>query len=258
MLRIDGAGENGSQLVTPIISYINTAAVRVQSMPLTSVTGTNAYLDLVDNVDSFSGDTATITAAGVTVANTAVDLSAPSRNTQQTPKYNYQNFGFAFRTGEREQPYLPTPVGIGSASIAFNVSGGNLDTDSSSGYPSPSSFNFKTPESYTGNPLTITSDQMNVGNAAEVDEVKISINFPSGMISQKENGKLGPGFAEYRIQFGYSRDGGSTFQDVVKVGRGTISTLYQTTIRMVLQNLQVLVLLLEKQDNLLIECLRLM
>ena len=224
MLRIDGAGADGAQLVTPIIGYINTAAVRVQSMPLTSVTGTNAYLDLVDTVDSFSGDTATITAAGVTVANTAVDLSAPSRNTQQTPTYNYQNFGFAFRTGEREQPYLPTPVGIGSASIAHNVSGGNIDTDSSSGYPSPSAFNFKTPESYTGNPLTITSDQMNVGNPEEVDEIKISLNFPSGMISQKENGKLGPGFAEYRIQFGYSRDGGSTFTDVVKVGRATIST----------------------------------
>jgi hypothetical protein len=41
------------------------------------------------------------------------------------------------------------------------------------------------------------------------------------MISQKENGKLGPGFAEYRIKFGYSRDGGSSYTDVTKVGRAT-------------------------------------
>ena len=44
------------------------------------------------------------------------------------------------------------------------------------------------------------------------------------MISQKETGKLGNGFAEYRIKFGYSRDGGSTFTDVTKVGRPTVSS----------------------------------
>ena len=52
---------------------------------------------------------------------------------------------------------------------------------------------------------------------------KITIQFPS-LLSQKENGKKGDGYAEYRIQFGYSRDGGNSFTDVVKVGRKTIST----------------------------------
>ena len=64
---------------------------------------------------------------------------------------------------------------------------------------------------------------MGVGNAAEIDAVKITLQFNS-MISQKETGKLGNGFAEYRIKFGYSRDGGTTYQDVTKVGRPTIAT----------------------------------
>ena len=222
MIRIDGAGRDGGQLVTPITQYINTAAVRVELPPMTTVSGTAAYIDLTDSVDSFSGHTATITAGGVTVANTAAVLSSPKRSTNDRPTYNYQNFGFAFRTGTREQAFLPTPAGIGSASVAHSVSSGNLDTDSSSGMPAPSNFFSSTPSEYTGSPLIITSDQMGVGNASEVDTVKVTIQFPS-LLSQKENGKKGEGYAEYRIQFGYQR-GSDNFVDVVKVGRNTIST----------------------------------
>ena len=221
-LRIDGAGRDGGQLVTPITAFINTAAVRVELPPMKTVSGTAAYLDYVAPVNSFSGNTATVAASGVTVANTGAILSTPLRNVGQTPTYNYQNFGFAFRTGEREQAFLPTPAGIGSASVAHNVQGGNLDTDSSAGLPPPSTFGSKFSE-YTGSPLIITSDQMNVGNASEVDAIKVTINFPQ-LFAQKENGKLGDGYAEFRIQFGYSRDGGTTFQDVVKVGPATVSS----------------------------------
>ena len=87
---------------------------------------------------------------------------------------------------------------------AFNVSNGNLDTDSSSGMPAPSNFFSNQPSEYTGSPLIITSDQMGVGNASEIDAVKVTIAFPS-LISQKETGKKGEGYAEYRIQFGYKR-----------------------------------------------------
>ena len=222
MIRIDGAGRDGGQLITPITQFINTAAVRVELPPMKTVSGTAAYIDLTDSVDSFSGHTATITAAGVTIANTGVVLSSPKRSTNDRPAYNYQNFGFAFRTGNREQAFLPTPVGIGSASVAHSVSSGNLDTDSSCGMPAPSNFFSNQPSEYTGSPLIITSDQMGVGNASEIDAVKVTIQFPS-LLSNKDNGKKGDGYAEYRIQFGYQR-GSDNFVDVVKVGRQTIST----------------------------------
>jgi len=225
LIRIDGAGRDGGQLVAGITQFINTSAIRVDTTPMTTVSNTNAYIDLVDDIASYSGSTCTISPAGqgVNVANTIITMSSPRRSSTDTPVYNYQNFGYAFRTGTREQQYLPTPSGIGSASIAHAVSGGNLDTSSSSGYPSPSSFGFETPTEYTGSDLTITSSQMGVGNPEEVDQLKVTIGFNS-MVSQKENGKLGPGFAEYRMTFGYSRDGGSTFTDVTKVGRSTIAT----------------------------------
>ena len=227
MLRIDGAGRDGKQLIVPITQFISsptagTSQVRVEIPPMTSQSGTNAYVDYVAPVTAISGNTATITAGGVTVANTGAILSNPQRSVRSKPVYNYQNFGFAFRTGEREQSFLPTPSGIGSASVAFNVSNGNLDTDSSSGMPAPSNFFSNQPSEYTGSPLIITSDQMGVGNASEIDAVKVTIAFPS-LLSQKETGKKGEGYAEYRIQFGYKR-GNDNFVDVVKVGRQTIST----------------------------------
>ena len=225
LIRIDGAALDGGQLIAGITQFINTSAIRVDTTPMTTASNTNAYVDLVDDIATYSGNTCTIdpTGQGIDVANTSIMISSPRRATTDTPVYNYQNFGFAFRTGRRDQEFLPTPRGIGSASIAHSVSGGNLDTSSSSGYPSPSSFGFETPTEYTGSDLTITSSQMNVGNPEEVDQLKVTIKFNS-MVSQKENGKLGVGFAEYRITFGYSRDGGSTFTDVTKVGRSTIAT----------------------------------
>ena len=226
MIRIDGAGINGEQLIAGITERINSTAIRVDYTPQTTVTNTAAYIDLVGDIASFSGNTCTLRIAsqGVSVSSNAVMMSSPLTTPYNVPSYNYQNFGYAFRTGTREQEYLPTPRGIGSASVAHNVSGGNIGTTSGTGYPSPSALGFKEPtESYTGNALIVTSSQMGIGNPGEVDVVKATIGFNT-LISQKETGKLGIGFAEYRITFGYSRDGGDTYTDVVKVGRETIST----------------------------------
>lgn len=225
-IRIDGAGEGGGQLVASIIGYINTSAIQVDPAPVTNASNTAAYLDLVAVISSFSGNTATLTATGqgVSTANTVAIISSPNRPSSQQPVYNYQNFGFAFRTGHGDQEYLPTPAGIGSASVAHSVQNGGIDTTAGTGYPSPSTMGFNFPtDAYTGTALTVTSDQMSIGNPGEIDLIRTTINFPS-LISQKETGSIGPGFAEYRITFGYSRDGGATYTDVVKVGRETISS----------------------------------
>ena len=227
LVRIDGAGKNGGQLVAGVTEFINTSAIRVDTTPMTTISNTAIYMDYVANVSSFSGNTATITAGGLDSSNVTAILSSPTYNPHQQPVYNYQNFGYGFRTGEREQEYMPTPKGIGSASVAFQVSGGNLGTTAGTGYPGPTgggnNFDFSGGhQDYTGNALIVTSSEMGVGNPGEVDTLKATIAFNS-MISQKENGRLGNGFAEYRITFGYSRDGGSTYTDVVKVGRANVS-----------------------------------
>ena len=44
---------------------------------MTTVSNTAAYIDLVDDIDSFSGNTATISAAGVNVSNTITMMGSP-------------------------------------------------------------------------------------------------------------------------------------------------------------------------------------
>ena len=226
-LRIDGAGPKGTQLVTKITQYINTSAVRVDIAPATTKTNTSMYLDLVDKVASYdaANNKATLTTGGgIDTANTIAILSSPTRATTDTPQYNYNNFGFAFRTGERDQPYLPTPAGIGSASSATAINA-KLDQVAGTGYPTNSAFGLDVPSNNaTASEVIQTSANMSVGNPGEIDAVKINIAFPSGCVSQKENGTIGEGFAEHRIFFGYSRDGGSTYTDTVVVGRATIAT----------------------------------
>ena len=226
-LRIDGAGPKGTQLVTKITQYINTSAVRVDVAPATTKTNTSMYLDLVDKVASYdaANNKATLTVGGgIDTANTIAILSSPARSTTDTPQYNYNNFGFAFRTGERDQSYLPTPAGIGSASTASSINA-KLDQVAGTGYPTNSALGLDVPSNNaTASEVIKTSTEMSVGNPGEVDAVKINIAFPSGCVSQKENGTIGEGFAEHRIFFGYSRDGGTTYTDTVVVGRATIAT----------------------------------
>ena len=226
-LRIDGAGPNGTQLATKITEFINTSAVRVDLAPAQTKSNTSLYLDLVDKVASYDAgnNRATLTVGGgIDTANTIAILSSPVRASNETPQYNYNNFGFAFRTGERDQPYLPTPAGIGSASQASSINA-SLDQVQGTGYPTNSTFGLDQPTTNaTANEVIKTSAQMNVGNPSEIDAVKLNMAFPQGLISQKENGKLGPGFAEHRIYFGYSRDGGTTYKDALVVGRPTIAT----------------------------------
>jgi hypothetical protein len=162
-LRIDGAGPNGTQLATKITEFINTSAVRVDLAPAVTKSNTSLFLDLVDKVASYDAgnNRATLTAGGgIDTANTIAILSSPVRTSNEVPKYNYNNFGFAFRTGERDQPYLPTPAGIGSASQASAINA-TLDQVQNTGYPTNSAFGLDIPsENATASEVTKTSANM--------------------------------------------------------------------------------------------------
>jgi len=236
LIRIDGAGENGGQLAAGIVEYVNNTTIRIDQTVSTDVSNTACYIDLVEEVASF--DTANnkctlnTTGLGVDTANAIAILSSPERNAEAPPFYNYNNFGFAFRTGQREQTAMSSLIGLGSAAIAHAVSNGGLETTANTGYPSPSALDMDAPTdangsvitSYSGNELVLTSSDMSIGNPSEIDKLKITLNFGQGLVSQKANGTRGQGFAEYRVTFGYSRDGGDSFTDAVIFGRNTIDT----------------------------------
>ena len=233
-IRITGAGNNGTDYVGQITEYVNTAAVKVDVAPLTTVTNANVKIDLVDTIASFDSSTnkcVLTNGGGIDSANVIVQMSGPKRLPDQEPQYNYNNFGWAFRTGERDNPYLPTPAGVGSAARAHNVNQ-NLETvtggSGGSGYPTPAQFmartsRWKTPSTaYSASAQVLTSSAMGVANPGEVDRIKVNFGF-NALISQKDEGDLGIGFAEHRIKFGYSRDGGSTYTDATVYGRQNIT-----------------------------------
>ena len=234
-IRIAKAGPNGTEHVAKIVRYINTAAVEVNYAPMTTVTNTTVKIDLVDKIASYdsSNNKCVLTnGGGIDTANAIVQVSSPSRNPNSLPTYNYNNFGLVFRTGEANQKYVSVPFGVGSASKAHNINA-NLDQvqggTSYSGHPTCAQFAART--SRWKNPVAgsdsasasiYTSDAMSVGNPGEVDIIKVNLGFAS-LISTKDEGDLGNGFAEFRIKFGFSRDAGSTYTDVTVLGRDNIT-----------------------------------
>ena len=234
-IRIAKAGPNGTDHVAKIVRYINTAAVEVNHAPMTTVTNSTVKIDLVDKIASYdsSNNKCILTnGGGIDTANAIVQVSSPSRNPNSLPTYNYNNFGLVFRTGEQEQRYVSVPYGTGSASKAHNINA-NLDQvqggTSYSGHPTCAQFaartsRWKNPPSGndSASASIYTSDAMSIGNPSEVDIIKVNLGFNS-LISQKDEGDLGHGFAEFRIKFGFSRDGGSSYTDVTVLGRDNIT-----------------------------------
>ena len=129
-IRITGAGPDGGEFTARVTEFINTSAVRVNLRPSKNTTNAVCKLDYVGTVSSYdpSNNRVTITAGGVDTSNTTATLSTPTRTATQKPLAKYDNFLWAFRHGTRNQTYLPTPAGIGSASVAYRVTNGNLDT----------------------------------------------------------------------------------------------------------------------------------
>ena len=231
-IRVEGAGVDGTEFVGTIQEFINTTAVRVTSAPPTSVSNKNVSIDLVDTVASYSGSTATLTnGGGVTTSATAANLSPPTRVSGEPSVYNFNNFGWAFLPGTRNQQYLSTPKGVGSASSAHNI-GTKLDqTDLTGiGYPTNSQLgvdlDISPNRSGEAGITRVASTGMNIADPGEVDHVRVTFEH-AGMFSTKlKNGTTRKGFAEYRIVFSYKVDSEQEFTDneVVVFGRKTLSS----------------------------------
>jgi predicted phage tail protein len=247
-IRIAGAGDDGGEFEARIMRVVNTSHVVVDQPVPTAVNGADVCIDLVDTIASYSSNTCTLTTTGVgvNVANTAALASAPlGTGGTQTPTYNVSNFGYAFKHGYRDQEYLPAPAGLGSASSAYNAnkelkqtkcvvaSNGslisnpneqwNIDLDQS---PEPTD---------TVGYVATASSTMSISNPSEIDRIRISINFPQGLITREdEDGHTHKLKCEFQIAFEYKRtiNGSDVWTKVVKFGRSPIdgiTTKYNTT-----------------------------
>jgi len=227
-IRIAGAGIDGTEYTGQIVHHINSTAVQVDHAPALAVTSANISIDLVGKINAISGSTATFASpGGINTSATAVLISPPATSQSGPSRYNYNNFGWAFRGGEREQPYLGAPLGVGSASTAHGVNAALDQTDLTSiGMPTNATLGIDTDISPNRNGeegiSRVASTGMNIADPGEVDYVRITINHPQ-MISRKDNGSTGPGFAEYRIVFSFKTDDNDSFSNNQRViyGRQT-------------------------------------
>jgi len=229
-LRIEGAGVDGGNFAATITEFINTAAVKVALAPATTVSNADCKIDLVDRIASYSVNTATLaTGGGVDQANTIIILSTPRIPESESPRFNFTNFGYAFRTGEREQPFLQSPKGVGSASFAHEI-GEELPQSLISGNPSNATLSL---DDANGDPLAEptsggrtygASTLIGTGDPGIVDHIKVNVEMPR-LESRKKNSSnnaTGPSFVEYRILFKYFRNG-SEVEEVVVHGPKTLS-----------------------------------
>ena len=231
-IRIEGAGHDGAEYTGIITQFINTTAVRVDSAPATTVSNKKISIDLVDTVASFSGATATLsTGGGITTSATPAAISPPATNPGDPTNYNFNNFGWAFVPGTRTQAYLPTPRGVGSASIAHNVNQKLDQTDLTGiGYPTNTQLGIDTDVSpdrsgEAGISRTASSG-MSIADPGEVDHIRVTFEHAGMFSTKKKNGTTQHGFAEYRIVFSYKTDSSDSFSnnEVVVFGRQSLSS----------------------------------
>ena len=230
-IRITGAGPDGQDFSARITEFINTSAVRVNLAPSTNTTNAVCKLDYVGTVTSYNSaqNKVTITAGGIDTSNTQATLSTPARTVNQAPLAKYDNFLWAFRAGEREQSYLPTPHGIGSASVPFQVSNGTLETVPNTGYPTWTQLERnlgKTDKpAYDGSARTYAASgngSMGVTDPSEVDLLRLTFNFPQGLNAYKgESNKKVPAGALFRVTLIYERNG--TEHSVILNGQSSYS-----------------------------------
>ena len=215
-VHIPGAGVGGSDLVASIGTFIDQKRVYLMSPAATTVSNVTVHVDLIALIGSIqSASQATLaTAQGINASNVSAFVTTPSQTTSSIPKYNFENTAIAFRPGTRDQSYLKPPVGLGSSAIVYNASTEIAQTDLSSlsgigSTPNSASGWDNTPEPTAARDANRVSAQtMGVTNPGEVDQISMTINFPSGIFSHKaKSGKEHSTNAEFLIDFEYTTDG---------------------------------------------------
>ena len=220
-ITIPGAGPDGSIYYGYISSFSSATSVRCFPPINTSVSGANISLNLNRQIASFSGNTAVLVGSGtigINASNVSATLATPTvSSATSSNKWNYEDAGFAFRSGTRDQSFLPLPRTVGTNSLTHNVSQTLNTTDfnaitynSSPIFPSGYVLNngvsnWSRISEPDASRLTFTSDGMNVPNAGEIDVIKVTVKFPSGLLGQKPgDGHEEAGFCEFQILFEYS------------------------------------------------------
>ena len=226
-VRIDGAGPNGSTLVTGA-TFVSATEIKTEIPLATTVSNTDLHVDLVTNISALSGNNATLgLAPGVTLSSTAVMITGASiQETRLKSLFNIDNLQFGMRGGTMTQSPLILDTDFGQSSIIASPgiemlqnnlranigTTGNLHTAYNNELDEPSQ------SEGTAADTLLTSAFLGVSNPSEVDEVHLTFNFPACHALKSSSGAKGASFVELQMFFEYSTDGGSSYTSELAFG----------------------------------------
>ncbi len=220
-IRIAGAGQDGADLITKVKTYVSATQITVQDTAVVTVSSKNISLDFNASISSISGNVATLSkAVPVTTSNVSCQIS--SLNTiigQNDDIMNFEKVKMQFKSGERNQNYIPHETGFGSAATntALNISleqsdlrarvgtAGNLVSGYNNELDEPTQ-----PEG-TAEDTIITSALAGVSNPSEIDEIHLTFKLPGCHAIKTSSNSKESSFVELQIFFEYSVDNGSSY-----------------------------------------------
>ena len=251
-IRITGANEDGSTFVTTIEKFANATSVSLADPLPTTFSSKTGTIDKVGKLASVSNatyatisnitaaDTNEVYANGVSittsssygtavrdVTGSSATISTPRRTVDDDPIYNHGNVAYAFLSGAPDQPWLQTPVDIGSASVIYNANTEIKQTDLSYAGISGYSANNNTSGGYSGNTaqlavggnVVVSSTQLGIGTQVpEVDRLKLTFRFDQLYAFKAASGDEAIAYVELRVFLQYKKQGQTNFTEKLVFG----------------------------------------
>ena len=213
----DANNEGDGDYQGVITKYTSATSVEVYPTPNKSVSGKAGTMELSATVSSWdtANNQCTISTAALTTVTDAVVIFDPPQEradtttTDSSPKRNFENVAYSFRTGTQQQASIgtgtSTMAGAGIPSASFIVAPNTrLEWDATFGG--------------TASDNTYTASSLGVTNASEIDQLKLTIGMPQCMAISTKSGNEYNSWLEFVADFEYSRDGGSTYTTERVVG----------------------------------------
>ena len=235
MITIKGAGMGATDYHGYIQRYVSATQAYVMPGIYNSVTTAIGYLDHVSKITAFNAnlDYCTLEDAALTSVTTQTCILFHETDITWNPnsedkEWNYESVGASFNAGTLYQkPMTSFGKAIPTASYLYVPKTQLLqNADYESKTSAPTAWNESGSEetfSGTASDTIVTAQDMSVPSAGLIDQIKITIDFPSGLYSiDNHDGDEGPNWSELQIWFEYVEPGANSFTSKIAFGRETL------------------------------------
>lgn len=193
-LRITGMGPRGNEYVGVVTQYIDANTAVVEPAIYTTGTNKSGGIDHVAIVNTATSNSLTVYVAP-TVSGTKFQIlpaGIPQQELAYNDNWNFKNTAVNFRVGTLNQTPI-TYADVPTASFLTSIEQSLEWTNTFNGLQSP---------------LSYGAVSLGVAEAAEIDKIKIGIEFPAGLYKNTgEKQKIKSAFVGFQVKFQYTQGG---------------------------------------------------